>query len=540
MAGAESLSCKKSRHGKSLCLCSLFLTMKQSVALFAALASLLLAGCNDDGDDMEDDGSLDNDGSPQLTVMEFLAADNPRLLAEDVGCSIVGDSVVECWIPSLMDGKGLVPRFTVKGDYAVCDGQRIESGESIVDFSGPKELTVTAGSNKRTYTVIVHAFTGLPVLWIETEGRTEVTSKEEYVRASFRLVEDVVTRSSGSTHALTGQIRGHGNTTWDMPKKSFRLKLDAKASLLGEPSDKSWVLLANYADKTMLRNMLAFRLSGISNLDYTPRSHFVEVMLNGRYNGTYQLCEKLKIDSHRVNVGDGGVLMEIDERGDENVNPLNFKVGHIRNPIFIKEPEMKPDSESLAYARNFMTTVDSVLFSEKFADPSEGWRKYMDMESFVDWYLINEIARNNDAVFFSSCYMSLPRNGRLKMGPLWDFDIAFGNVDYNDNYEPEGFWVRQEPWFDRLFQDPAFVSKVKERFAYFDSHLDEILREMNKDVQYMHRSVVENDARWGTLYTATWPNYSVWGNYQNEVQYMKTWLVKRMEWLRLQFGETRP
>ena len=157
------------------------------------------------------------------------------------------------------------------------------------------------------------------------------------------------------------------------------------------------------------------------------------------------------------------------------------------------------------------------------------------MDSFVDWYLINEITKNNDAIFWSSCYMNLRRGGKLKMGPIWDFDISLGNVNYNDNFIEEGFWIKNIQWYSRLFEDPAFVAKVKERFAYFYSHREDIMKNINENALYIKYSVQENENKWHTFYTYTWPNYDIWGSYMNEVQSMKTWLSKRFEWLKNEF-----
>lgn len=525
-------------------------TLKRNMLL--CLAALLLAGCSDGGDERTATPAsnvvIRQAGGPRLTRLEFLAADNPGLLVGDVVCTIVGDSVAECWVPHVMAGKRLVPRFTIEGTDSTVQQARlmagdtsIESSRTAVDFTSPVTLTLTPADDgqpwKKDYTVLVHAFTGLPVLWVETEGRAAVESKEDYVRATFRLVEDVVTRAPSDVLQIEGQIRGRGNTTWALPKKPYKMKLDAKASLLGMPADKSWVLLANYTDKTMLRNALALRMAAIDGRGYAPRSHFVELMLNGRYEGTYQLCEKVELSRHRVDVGGDGFLLEADAKAKGDPDARLFYVRHIEAPINVKEPGVDYGDEDFAYVRDFVTKADSVLFSEGFTDPVDGWRKYMDMDSFVDWYLVNEIARNNDAIMFSSCYMHLPRGGRLRMGPVWDFDIAFGNVSYNGNYEPEGFWVRRQAWFDRMFWDPAFRARVKERFAFLHSRLDDILDGINADAAYLRRSAQENENRWGTLYEKTWPNRDVWGCYENEVQCMKQWLTRRMDWLREEFGK---
>lgn len=470
---------------------------------------------------------------PRLITMTIRASDNAWLLVNDARCEVIGDSVVECWVDHLMSSKDLIVRFEYKGDRVTLDGVSAISGETAINYKQPVKMLVYSGVKTKGYTVYVHAFTGLPVLWIETEGHQDITSKDYYLRAYARLVEDVRTRGAGDVIEDSLGIKGRGNSTWGMPKKPYRLKLDNKQALFGEPKDKSWVLLNNYADKSMLRTQTAFYMGRISNLDYTPSSHFVELMLNGRYNGTYLLCDKLKIDKNRVNVGDDGFLLEVNTDTRVTSEDVTFRVNHIRQPLNIKEPDnITVNDENYNYVKDYLTQADAVLFSDKFTDADEGWRKYIDMDSFVDWYLINEISKNNDAIFFSSCYMNLARGGKLKMGPLWDFDISFGNVNYNNNFDTTGFWIKRVDWISRMFEDPIFVSRVKERFDYFYSHKNDIMREINENAEYLRYAAQENEGRWHTFYTYNWPNYDIWGSYNNEVQLMKDWINTRFEWLK--------
>lgn len=515
-----------------------FITWLSPVAAYQLLLALALIcsflTCCTDLEEVEHRSLPPTYMEPKLKSMAFYATANPMELVEDAMCTIVGDSVVECWVRHVMDEKLLVPHFEIEGDAVYADGVELVSGMTKLDFRMPVKLKVRKGRQVKEYVVYVHAFTGLPVLWIETEDRAEIVSKDEYLGAHFRLVEDVVTRMPGGVTELEGYIRGRGETSWNRsPKKSYRLKFERKVALLGQAKGKSWVLLANYFDKTSLRNATAFYMGSISNLDYTPGFHFVDVMLNGRYNGTYLLGEQLKISSNRVDVGDDGFLLEIDSKAQ--ADDVTFRTNHIGRPITIKEPEVMSGDDDYNYVKDFVLAAEEALFANTFTDHDNGWQKYLDMDSFVDWYLINEIAKNNDAVFFTSCYMNLQRGGKLKMGPLWDFDIAFGNVNYNGNYDPEGFWVMGTEWYTRLFQDPAFVGRVRERFGHFYAHQADIMNDINENVKYLQYSVLENNNKWGTLYTYTWPNYDIWGSYRNEVQYMKTWIGRRFEWLKNEF-----
>lgn len=473
---------------------------------------------------------------PKLLTMEFVTADN-KSLKENVKCKIIGDSIIECWLPGTTNDKVLKPRFTFEGTMVVIDGFEAESGKTKIDFTRPRTVVVATSRKNQYYTIYVHSFTGLPMLYITTDGLKEVTSKEKYIGAKIVLREDVKTRAAGDVVESRVNIKGRGNSSWKNDKKPFRLKFDEKISLLDMHKDKSWVLIPNYNDKSMLRNSLAFYMSSISNIDYTPESHFIDLTFNSKYWGTYLLCEKLKIAKHRVNVGDDGFLFEIDFRCVGESDARYFSVSHLESVINIKDPEVEYSDANFRYAKDFVTKADEVLFSNNFTNPVTGWQAYMDMDSFVDFYLIQEIGKNIDGDLDTSCYMHLARGGKLKMGPIWDMDVAFGNMSQANQtcYRPTGFYTKNSSWFARLFKDPAFVKRVKERFNYFYRHQNDILANVNADAQYLKYSAMENNNVWHVLNVKTWPNYNIWGSYQNEVQDVKTWFVTRMEWLKTQF-----
>ena len=475
---------------------------------------------------------------PRLLTMEFVKADNPSL-KENVKCKIIGDSIIECWLPGLLNEKLLKPRFTFEGTMVVIDGFEAESGKTEIDFTRPRTVAVAVSNKIQYYTIFVHSYTGLPLMFITTDGYKEVTSKEVYLSATMNLREDVKTRAAGDVIESRVNIKGRGNSSWKFPKKPFRLKFDEKISLLDMHKDKSWVLLANYNDKSMLRNSLAFYMSSISNLDYTPESHFVELIFNNKHWGTYLLCEKVKISNHRVAVGDDGFLLEIDSRASSEADSRYFVVSHLENVVNIKDPEVAYGDANYNYAKDFVMKADNALFSNNFTDPKTGWQAYMDMDSFVDWYLIHEIGKNLDSNFDTSCYMHLARGGKLMMGPVWDMDVAFGNMSQTNQscYKPTGFHIKSTQWYTRLFRDPAFVKRVKERFNYFYRHQNDILANVNADAQYLKYSAQENNEVWHLFNVKTWPNYNIWGSYQNEVQELKTWFTTRMEWLKSEFDK---
>lgn len=172
-----------------------------------------------------------------------------------------------------------------------------------------------------------------------------------------------------------------------------------------------------------------------------------------------------------------------------------------------------------------------MIYSSGFADPDSGYAKYIDAESFADWYIVNELSKNNDARFFSSCFMHIIPGGKLKMGPVWDFDIAFGNCNYNGCESFEGFWVKRSVWLERLFEDPVFAALVKERFRKMKTNKNYLSSYIKMQSLIIDKAREEDNRKWNYLGVSVWPNYVVFDSFEKEVQYLQDWLNNRFEWL---------
>lgn len=461
-----------------------------------------------------------------ISKFKFSVDDNKMQIINDIEFKIE-DNRITGRIPYYTKLESLIARFETNASM-VKVGETIQiSGVTANNFVEPVEYTVLhEDGSEETYTVEVTNFTGLPVLFIYTDNKEPIASKDNYVNGTIFF------DGAGEFENLTApmRIKGRGNSTWSMPKKPYRIKFDEKQSMAGFPANKDWVLLANYADKTSLRTEVAFNISRNTSLEYTPRTQHVEVFINDVYNGTYVLTEQLKIGKDRINVTDDGYLLEVDQLSRLDEGDVYFTTDRIL--LNIKDPDVELNSERYNWIRDFVIAAENALYGVNFKDPQNGYAKYIDVGSFVDWYLVNEITKNNDAKFFSSCYMNITPGGKLKMGPVWDYDIALGNVNYNNNYDPTGFWIKNSKWISRLFEDPAFVELVKERYNNLRGIiLNNIIAELNQDASYLSWSMIENNNKWGTLYTYTWPNDAIWGSYNNEIQYLKTWLSQRISWL---------
>jgi len=422
----------------------------------------------------------------------------------------------------------LVATFVHDGSQVTVNGQAQNSDSTANDFTQILAYTVnTSAGRQKNYYVDVTRFTGLPVIYIHTDGNMAIESKDDYI---YGDVEIDGGRNYVDLPNSSMKIRGRGHSTWGVhPKKPYQLKLSDEAEFLGMPADKKWIFLAEYSDKTMLRNTIAFEMGYISKLDWTPLSKFAEVYINDEYNGTYNIAQKVEDKSNRVNLGGTGYLLEIDQLDRLDADDVYFYTN--RFLLNIKAPDLLWHDDQYNYVDNLLNEFETALYSDNFKDPMTGYGNYIDLDSFIDWFLISEITKNVDSLFFSSIYLNVMPGEKIKMGPLWDFDLAFGNVDYADSRYAEGFWVKDNPWYNRLFQDPAFVAKVNERFAYFMDNREYILDKIDSHATYLQWAQRENNNKWRTIGIYVWPNPVVYNTYQEEVDHLKNWYVQRMNWL---------
>lgn len=387
------------------------------------------------------------------------------------------------------------------------------------------------------------ASVNLPVLTINTAGAVPIVSKDDYVDGTMTIVDAA---NPSYNYSGTLEVKGHGNSTWAMPKKPYRLNLDSKAALLGMTSDANWILLANYDDKTMLRNDVAFQMSELIGMAWTPHSASVEVMLNGEYEGTYQLTEKVEVSKARLDIGSidatdnsgtdltGGYLGEVDHYSGETLN-FNDAQGL---PIGLADPD-PPTAEQAAYFMSNFNTAEATLYSPTFTDVATGWQSAWDLSSSVNYFLVEELAGNQDANDWSSEYFYKPRSDpRFYRGPVWDMDVSFGNDDYGPIQSPNVPWVSTNSrWYEQLLQDPAFVAAVKTEWAATRSQMVGLLSYIDTRAAALSQAATNNYSRWPTLGERVWPNPTVAGTYSGEVTMMKNWLTARIAYMDANYGK---
>lgn len=406
----------------------------------------------------------------------------------------------------------------------------------------------------------------IPALYVEVKGGQTVASTEEYLAAQI----SVDARGSGwdSHPAAAAQIRGRGHSTWKWEKKPYKIKFDKAVSLCGMPKAKQWVLLANYADKSLSRNYVAASMAQIlEGLDYTPKQSHVELYLNGEYMGVYTLSEQIQVHKNRVNIAeseaaDTGYLLEIggrDAGSDHDVLNHDYFMAGFARQIAIKAPDTKVISqEQLDFIISYVRAANDAIAAH------DGYEQYIDVDSFIDWGILHELTYNIDSCYRRSCYMTKDAGGKLKMGPIWDFDLALGNFSkdnqkYNDlatvgpgvedlldyeklagmqynTYSYDDYYVVLT-WMNYLLSDPSFYARYAARWNQVKERLlEKGLEAIDESERLLEGAWQKNFERWKVLEGRPAAGYSskktaAIKTFAGSVDYLRDFLKQRYQWL---------
>ncbi|NNV56221.1 CotH kinase family protein [Limnovirga soli] len=481
-----------------------------------------------------------------ITSFQFTTAKN-KTLYQNITCTIQNDTVYAATF-SGTDISALIPDFGSDGIKVTVNNTVQQSGVTAQDFTKLVVYTITAQDGRTKNCYIVFTDTKLPAIYISTNN-TPIVSTVDYVAGNISIKAGMP-----GTEQYQGnlEIRGRGNSTWGMPKQPYKFKLEKKAGLLEMHTSKQWVLLANYADKTLMRNEVAFELSRRLGLAYTTDSRYADVILNGKYIGNYELVEQIDVDDDKVNIAEqdiatttlpgisGGYLFEMD--GFSYAEPVNFLT-----PLGMGVTVHYPDDEDINdvqrnYITNYVGMFENSLFSAGFDNAATGYKQYFDIDSYINWYLVNEIIANPDT--FWSTYMYKDRdNAKIYTGPVWDFDIAANNdIRLGNVVNALMIDVAHEPkvWIRRLMEDPAFRIAIRNRWnAVKTDKVKTITAYVDELAAKLSISQKTNFIAWPILQTNVYLNFQVAGSYEAEVAYLKTFLTNRITWLDFQFNGDR-
>lgn len=407
----------------------------------------------------------------------------------------------------------------------------------------------------------------LPILKITTNG--QVIPNEVKITATLQIIDNPNGQTNFVADAPNGYdgqiaIEQRGNSSGWMPKKSFNFETQQadgsnnNASLLGMPAENDWVLLANYSDKTLMRNFLAqniFEKMG----RYGVRMRHCELVIDGEYRGIYVLGERIKRDSQRVdiakldpdeNTGEdvtGGYIIKIDWQNGTNLGGFSSQFPAINNanPLYYQFHYPQADAITTAQAEYIASYVDSfeqAMHGPNFQDPDLGWRRFAGEGSFTDFILLYELSNNVDAYWLST-FLHKDKNGKLRAGPPWDFDLAFNNADYSEGWSTSGWrhdWLANNtdllPFFwQRIWQDTAFAKQAACRWhelregALHPDSLKAIIAE--KELQ-LEGPQMENFTLWDIIGVWVWPNVQpLPQSYEEEISRLQSWVASRAAWM---------
>jgi hypothetical protein len=433
-------------------------------------------------------------------------------------------------------------------------------------------LSITLDTAAQSFTS-----SNLPIVVIGTNGQTIVN--EPKITADMKVIYN----GEGKRNALTDTVYHYkgkigieirGSSSQLFPKKQYGIETrdstgeDVSVSFFGMPAEADWILSAQYNDKSLMRDALTYSLSNAMGR-YASRSRYCEVVINGEYRGVYMLFEKIKRDKNRVNIskldstgttGDaltGGYIIKIDKLdGSGNEGFYSTFAAHPGSKFKILYQYHYPKPEDITaaqktYIKNAVTSFEAILFSSVFADTVNGYTKYLDMPSMVDVFLINELSRNVDGYRLSSfLYKDRDsKNPKFFFGPVWDYNHGYGNCNYYDASKVEGWQIdhqASDPWFSvndefqppfwwkKIFDEPSFKKLAAARWRTLRAttlSLPKIRSFVDSIAVLINEGQQRNFVTWPILNTYVWPNVYIGGTYANEVAYLKTWIMLRMDWM---------
>ncbi len=416
-----------------------------------------------------------------------------------------------------------------------------QGGFAEVEFEG----TPGEGNDSSFYQM-----TNLPLVSFVTPGMSQIVSKDDKHPGSYvSIVSDAGTKLLEDSLA---QMKGRGNGSWTFPKKPFQIKFDKKQKPLDAPAKaKKWTLINNYGDRSLMRNKIAFEMSRAAGMEYTPYCAFVDVIYNGEYEGCYQLCDQVEAKEGRVEITEmlpedtdgealtGGYFIEIDAYASQETSwfESNRKI-----PVTIKAPdEDEIVREQTMYINDYFNKMEAALFSDDFIDEETGYRSYLDLESFLRYFIICELDGNIDS--FWSVYMKKERgDDRFHVGPIWDVDLGFQNagspypVDdmtdflytHNDASKANGM----KEFVDRIVkEDPAAIAQMNmmwyELRMYGDFNYDYFATKIDEWAKELDESQKLNFTRWPILNQSVQKGQKIFGSYQGELNNIKSYLQAR-------------
>lgn len=482
----------------------------------------------------------------------------------------------------IMLDNDFVTNYVVNGTNTLCVQTHNQSGSSsdlssrVFLHAGINNASTYFGAIPSWFTAPIELVTSnLPIVILNTNNVS--IPDEPKIDGTMGIIYNgpgMINSVNDPFNEFYGEIgiETRGSSSGGFPMKSYGVEtrgpspeINYNASIFDWPADNDWIIYAPYNDKSLIRNVLTYKL-GNEMGDYAPRTQMCEVVLNGEYQGVYVFMERIKQNPGRVNIDEleyndtlgneltGGYIIKVDKTTAGGViawtspytcalpgwGPIEFQ---------LHDPELDTlHPLQLQYIQDYVTDWEDALAGPNFSDPNLGYAPYIDEESFIDFMLVNEISKNVDGYRISTFLYKERESegGELVAGPLWDFNLAWGNADYCDGGLTTGWEIYfnsvcggggglQNPfWWDRLLQDPEYAHKVNCRWQTLRQdilHTDSLMTYIDSMALYLDEAQQRNYTTWPVLGVYLWPNNFVGATYAEEIQYLKDWTTQRLTWM---------
>jgi hypothetical protein len=465
--------------------------------------------------------SKNSENSPTSTWIEDLLIFPPRKVNYLMGEPL---DFTGLWVLAVYNNHSLRMIY----DYSI-QGDTFTAGSIPITVVYNKDPTKTASFEITVSGKLIP--TGLPVIYINTQNAAPIISKEDWVRMTVKVVSDNPDHCFETISGDDHRIRGRGNTTWGYPKKPYRMRLRPSPgkSMFGLTEAENWVLLADWKTTTLLPTTIAFELGQRFNGPLFKNNYvYVDVVLNGEYQGTYILTEHMRVAPGRVEIDENDdYLVEIDSYWDEDpkFRLQNLKGGDgLGLPIMITSPDYGVNIYDPRYqfVIDSLNEFDAVLSDSNF--PNNDWQEIIDIDSFIDYIMINEMVRNNELIHPKSVFMCKVAGEKIRMSHLWDFDWAFGMGGNLSTSASSATRASSKGFFQRFFDDPVFVTKYKARWNEKYSEIQSMSVFIEETAIKIKKSHSLNYKRW---YEGTNNSFV----FEDEVNKLKTWWNNRAAYL---------
>jgi uncharacterized protein YjdB len=389
-------------------------------------------------------------------------------------------------------------------------------------------------------------------------SKDEIPADPDVEPHALATIVDPANAANNLTNVTLESIKGRGNFTWTLEKKPYQIKFDSSTPVLGLPTAKTWILLANHADASLLRNKTAYDLAVEFGLPASPDTRFVDLTINGQYLGNYLLSEKVEVKKNRLELADpGGLLLELDNNYGL-AEDFHFTTSR-SNTLFVlkdavadvSDPLDAPLAESYADTQTYLEQFESLLYAS-----NPDWAaisSMIDVESFIKYHFVFELSANPEITQSSVFFWRDGPNDVLHAGPVWDFDSAFASYtteslggDPRQDYIKNAQFLRNRGngWFRELFRNEEFAALVAK---FYDEELqpkvDAVVTKMDANAAAISASAEANFQRWPNVLgrpSVFLGTRTVANTWQGEVAYLREWVAKRAGHLASVYGEETP